>query len=220
MTELDIPQERDLPAGRLTQLKDDLMAQIEQDIERETRAAPAGGRRRWRRIGLTAAAVAAGFGLVTSVVLDGSESASANTAVRSDDGAILITLREGKDPEALERRLDDLGVPAAVDFLDMGFTCDPDRSTGWVMDPPEDVLDWEPWDPQSTDDEYDLVLRPELLQPGQTVVMEFQIDEHEGRIVKAAVTTKVSAGPVDPCVPIPDDSPEALIDPDADGIAG
>lgn len=50
MTGYEIPPERDLPAGRLSLLKDDLMAQIEKDLEDQTSAAPTAGRRPWRRL--------------------------------------------------------------------------------------------------------------------------------------------------------------------------
>ena len=142
MTEHYIPQERDLPAGRLTKLKEDLMAQIQHDLEKEG-AAPVVTHHRWRRIGLTAAGIAAGFAFAISLVLGGPNSASANTAERTDDGAIIITIREGKNPQALQQRLTDLGVPAVVDFLERGFGCDPARSTGWVVEPRgEELFTW------------------------------------------------------------------------------
>ncbi|HET6833427.1 MAG TPA: hypothetical protein VFH30_06130 [Acidimicrobiales bacterium] len=213
MTEHYIPQERDLPAGRLTQLKEDLMTQNEHDLEMEPRAAPVVTHRRWRRIGLTAAALAAGFGLATSLVLGGHDSASANTAVRTADGAIIITIREGKHPKDLQRRLTDLGVPAVVDFLESGFACDPARSTGWVQEPPGEALFT--WAPTSPDDDPQLVLHPDQLQPGETAVFEFQIDEHQDRIA-ANVNLRLSTSPVGPCVPVPDAS---IVDAEG-GIAG
>ena len=125
MTDHHVPPERDLPAGRLSSMKDVLMSQIEHDLETEPPVAPVVTHRRWRRVGLAAAALAA-FGLVTSLVIGGGDDrASANTAVRTDDGAILITINEGKNPEDLQRRLNDLGVPAVVDFLESGYRVRP-----------------------------------------------------------------------------------------------
>jgi hypothetical protein len=213
VTEHYVPQERDLPAGRLTKLKDDLMAQIEHDLETEPRAAPVVTYRRWRRIGLTAAALAAGFGLATSLVIGGDDSASANTAVRNADGTIIITIHEGKHPKDLQRRLTDLGVPAVVDFLESGFGCDPARSTGWVDEPPGEALFT--WAPTSSDDEAELVLHPDELQPGETAVFEFQIDEHGDRIA-ASVNLRLSTSPVGPCEPVPDAS---IVDAEG-GVAG
>jgi len=212
VTEQYIPQERDLPAGRLTKLKEDLMVQIERDVEAEPRSVPVVTHRRWRRIGLTAAAVAVGVGLGTSLALGGHDSASANAAVRKD-GAILITIHEGKHPKDLQRRLTALGVPAVVDFLESGFGCDPARSTGWVQDPRGEGLFT--WAPTSPDDDPQLVLHPDQLRPGETAVFAFQIDEHHGEIA-ANVNLRLSTSPVGPCVPVPDAS---IVDADG-GIAG
>jgi hypothetical protein len=213
VTEHYIPQERELPAGRRTKLKEDLMAQIEHDLETEPRMAPVVTHRAWRRIGLTAAALAAVFGLATSLVLGGHDSASANTAVRNADGTITITLREAKHPKDLQRRLTDLGVPAVVDFLESGFSCDPARSTGWVQEPRGEGLFTHA--PTSADDESGWVLHPDQLRPGETAVFEFQIDEHQDGIA-ANVSLRLSTSPVGPCVPVPDGS---IVDAEG-GIAG
>ena len=212
MTGHHVPQERDLPAGRHAKLKEALMAHIDHDLETEQRAAPVVPHPRWRRLALAAAALAAAFGLATSLVL-GHDSASANTAERTADGAIVITIREGKHPEDLQRRLTDLGVPAVVDFLESGFACDPDRSTGWVQEPPGEALF--AWAPASPDEDPRFVLHPDQLRPGQTAVFEFQIDDQQDRIA-ANVRLRLSTGPVGPCVPVPDAS---IVDADG-GIAG
>ncbi len=210
MNDHDIPRERDLPAGRLAKLKDDLMAQIEHDLETPPRATTVATHRR-RRIGLAAAALAVGLGLAAAFVVPGDDAASANTAVRQADGTILITIREGKDPEALQRRLNELGVPAVVDFLDSGFGCDPARSTGWVEEPRgEELFTWAP-----TSDGSELVLDPDHLRPGETAVFEFQVDE-SGDKVAANVNLRLSTGAVGPCVPVADDS---IVDAER-GIAG
>jgi hypothetical protein len=199
VTEHDVPQDRDLPAGRLAKLKDELMAQIEHDLEIEPPTAPEAGRRRWRRIAVTAAAVAAGFGIATPLVLGGEGTASANTAMRTANGDILITIREGKHPKELERRLNDLGVPAVVDFLESGYGCNPARSTGWVEEPPgEDLFTWAP---DGDGDGHELVLDPDELPPGQIPVFEFQIDEAGGEVA-ANVTLRTSTSEVGPCVPV------------------
>ena len=217
MSDHDIPQERDLPAGRLTQLKEDLMAHIEHDLEPQSPGASAVtrrvARRRWRRVGLAAAALAGSLGLATSLVLGGDGRASANRAERTADGGIIISIREAKQPKDLERRLRDLGVPAVVDFLESGFGCDDARSTGWVQQPRGEALFTHA--PDSTDDELRYVLRPDALRPGETVVFEFQLDEHEGRIA-ANVSTRLSTTPVGECVPVRDAS---IVDAER-GIAG
>jgi hypothetical protein len=213
VTERYIPQERDLPPGRFTKLKDDLMTQIQHDLETDERAAPVVTHRRWRRIGLTAAALAMGFGLATPFVLGGHDSASANTAVRTADGAIIVTIREGKHPKDLQRRLTDLGVPAVVDFLESGFGCDPARSSGWVQEPRGEALFTSV--PTSPDNEPQFVLHPDQLHPGETAVFEFQIDEHQDKMA-SSVGLRLSTSRVGPCVPVPDAS---IVDAEA-GISG
>jgi hypothetical protein len=203
VTELDIPQERDLPAGRFTKLKEDLVAQIEHDLAMDEESAPVVTHRRWRRIGLTAAALAVVLSLTASFVLGGHDRASANTAELNDNGAIIITLREAKHPMDLQRRLNDLGVPAVVDFLESGFGCDRARSTGWVQDPPgEEMFASEQTAPG---DEWQYVLHPDQLKPGETAVFVFQIDEYQGEIAANAILS-LSTSPVGPCVRVPNAS--------------
>jgi hypothetical protein len=213
VTEHHLPQERDLPAGRLPQLKEDLMAQIEHDLETEAQATPVATHRRRHRIALTAAALAVGFGVASTLVLGGHDSASANTAELTEDGAIVISIHEAEHPEDLQRRLNDLGVPAVVDFLESGFGCDPARSTGWVQEPRGEALFSHA--PTSPDDDAQFILHPDQLRPGETVVFEFQLDEHEGDLA-AMATTRLSTSSVGPCVPVPNGS---IVDAEA-GIVG
>jgi len=213
VTDHDIPQERDLPTGRLTELKDELMAHIEQDLDSTPQTTPAvTSGRRWRRLGLAAAALAV-FGMAASTMVGSNEPASANTAERADDGSIIITLREGKHPKDLERRLNALGVPAVVDFLDSGYGCDEARSTGWVLDPPDEPFFT--WDDTPVGVESQWVLHPDVLQPGETAAIVFQIDEH-GDEIAAMASVKVSTTQIGPCVPVPNDS---IVDAEA-GVAG
>jgi hypothetical protein len=204
--EHDIPQERDLPPHRFIQLKDELMAHIEEDLHPQPQATPAATPRHpRRRLGLAAAAVAvAVVGIAAATMVRGNQPASANTAERRADGSIVITIREGKNPKELERRLNDLGVPAVVDFLPSGFGCDLSRSTGWELDPDRPGLF--DWDPASLDDdEPQLILHSDQLRPGETAAFTFQIDEH-GDDIAAGVNLRLSTTPVGPCVPVPDAS--------------
>ncbi len=209
----DIPPERDLPAGRLAQLKGQLMAQIDTTPQTQPPPPATATPRSWRRVALVAAGVVAALGITTTLVLGDDGRASANTAVLRPDGSILISINEGKDPEALQRRLVDLGVPAVVDFLDSGFGCDPARSTGWVLDPPGEELFG--WDPASPDEASRFVLHPDQLGPGETAVFEFQIDEHGDRVA-ANVNLRLSTSEVGPCEPVPNAS---IVDAEG-GVAG
>ena len=184
------------------------MVQITQDAEPE---APSHSRPRRRRLALVAAAVAAGVALATPLVLGGGDDAGANTAVRTSDGDIEITIREAKEPKELEQRLRALGVPAVVDFLESGFGCDEGRSTGWVTDIQgrAPVLDHAPGD------EPGYVLHPDSLRPGETVTIEFQIDEQGDKLAVNA-GTRLTTSDVGPCEPVPDGS---IVDAE-NGIAG
>ena len=214
MNEYDIPRERDLPPGRFAQLKDELMAQIHDDVDAGSPVIPLVSRPRWRRIAVAAAALAVGFGVATAAMTRDGGSASANTAHVADDGSILITLREPHDPEALQRRLNDLGVPAVVDFLDSGYGCDEARSDAWVTDHshPERLFSHAS-SFGGPDGQY--ILHPDELHPGETMALEFQFDEHEGDIA-AMANLRVSAGPVGACIPVADGS---IVDAEA-GVAG
>jgi hypothetical protein len=214
MTEHDLPQERDLPAGRFTKLKEELMTQIEQDLELEERATPVVTPRRWRRIGLTAAALVAGLALATPFVLGGEDQATANTAVRADDGGIVITIHEGKKPKDLERRLNDLGMPVVVDFLESGYGCDRARATAYVQEQ-RDLFDPNPPDEDDGLDDDQFVVYPDVIEEGETALLEFQIDEHEGEIASQVVAS-IAIGPVGPCERVENDS---IVDAEK-GIAG
>jgi hypothetical protein len=171
----DIPQERDLPPHRFIQLKDELMAHIEEDLHPQPQATPAATPRHpRRRLGLAAAAVAvAVVGIAAATMLRGNQPASANTAERRADGSIVITIREGKNPKDLERRLNDLGVPAVVDFLPAASAATmPARPAGSPISRARRSSVG-----TKTDDD-DLILHPDQLHPGETVVLTFQIDEH------------------------------------------
>jgi hypothetical protein len=217
MTDHDIPQERDLPAGRLAQMKDDVMAQIDQDIDQEAEAAPPvvppASRTRWRRVGLVAAAAAAAAGLTATLVGTGDDSASANTAVLNDDGQIVITVEESKNPEELERRLEALGLPAEVDFLESGYRCDHSRSTGWVEEPNAELFPPPEEIPVGSDQ---LILDADAVPEGQTLAIEFYFDEFEGETA-AGWAMRLSETAVGECEWVED--PAVVVDAEA-GIVG
>lgn len=210
MNDHDIPRERDLPPGRLAQLKDELMAHIEQDLERDAEAQqpiPLGRRRR-RRAGIAAVAAAvAALGVTGLVTVGGDDPASANTVTRTADGAIVMHIEEGRDPEALEQRLNDLGVPAVVDFLESG--CDRARSDGWRMEP-TDAVEVTPDMPSGQ-----VLVLPDRLLPRETLAFEFQFDEFEGETASSMLVTS-SMTPIGECVPVENGS---IVDAEA-GIVG
>jgi hypothetical protein len=184
VTEQHIPRERDLPLGRLAEMKDDLMAHIESEERRETTERPvvAWAARPWsRRASLTAAAVAAGLAITGVAVLRGGDSASAgpNFAERTEDGFVRIHVEDLDDPEQVEQDLADLGVTAVVDVHEgSGHRCSDARSDGWT-EPAPGLF------PSSLDDVphngmFDFSLDPDALRPGESLAIELFWDEHDG----------------------------------------
>src|SRR5690606_22598989 len=113
-------------------------------------------------------------------------------------------------PEDLERSLEDLGLPAEVDFLESGFSCDRSRSTGWVQEPNEALTPNSPDTPPGQ-----LILDPEALPPGQTVAMEFYFDDFDGQSASMWAVSR-SATAIGECVPV---ESATVVDAEA-GIAG
>lgn len=224
MTDYEIPRERDLPTGRLAQMKDDVMAQIDQDINQEpgvARVVPLASRLRRRRAGLVAAAIAAALGCAAALVATGEDSATAspNFVERTDDGFVRIHIEDLDDPQQVEDDLAAIGVPAVVDIHEGGgYRCDMSRSDGWVMDP-DDFRGLFPtrWEDVAGDDVFDFRINPDALRPGMTVVLEFFWDEHDGEW--ATMTGfRVSTSPVGECELVEDTA--VIVDAEREIVGG
>jgi hypothetical protein len=211
VTSHDIPSERDLPAARFVEMKDDLMAQIEQDIDRQgttgTPVVASTARPRWRRVALTAAAAAAAV-LLTGVLAlrdDDSASASPNFVEPTDDGFVRIHIEDLDDPERVEQDLADVGVPAVVDIHEGGGRrCDDARSDGWVTEPTPGLFP-SVWADDAGDSMFDFRIDPDALRPGETLALEFFWDEHDGEW--ATMTSfRTSMSPIGECVLVEDDA--------------
>ena len=211
MTSDDVPPERDLPAARFREMKDDLMAQIQHDVERPDTDGPLAitptTRQRRRRAGLTAAAVAAGLALTGVVALRGDDRASAgpNFAERTDDGFVRIHIEDLDDPGRVERDLAAVGVPAVVDIHEGGgYRCSDARSDGWVTEPNSELFP-SAWDDVAGDDMFDFRIDPDALRPGESVALEFFWDEHDGDW--ATMTSfRTSLSPIGECDLVEDDA--------------
>jgi Sigma-70 region 2 len=114
------------------------------------------------------------------------------------------------NPKDLERRLNDLGVPAVVDFLASGFGCDDARSTGWLADQPGEAL----FHLDETDDDH-LILHPRSAPSRRDRGLDVP-DRRARRRPRRRRARGVSTTPVGPCVPVPDAS---IVDAEH-GIAG
>jgi hypothetical protein len=209
VTEHRIPRERDLPVGRIAEMKDDLMAHIESEERQdqtERRVVAPAARPRRRRAGLTAAAVVVGLVITGAAALRGGDSASAgpNFAARTEDGFVRIHIEDLDDPEQVEQDLADVGVTAVVDIHEGGGRrCDDARSDGWTESAPglfpsdlEDV---------PGNDMFDFALDPDALRPGERLAVELFWDEHDGDW--ATMTSfRTSLSPIGECDLIEDDA--------------
>ena len=217
MTGHELPSERDLPAARFVEMKDDLMTKIERDIDqdavdRQDRTEPrtitlTARPRRRRRAGLAAAAVAAGLVLTGVVALRSDDTASAgpNFAEPTDDGFVRIHIEDLDDPDRVERDLAAVGVPAVVDIHEGGgYRCDDSRSDGWTTEPTPGLFP-SVWADDAGDDMFDFRIDPGALRPGETLALEFFWDEHDGDW--ATMTSfHTSMSPIGECVLVEDDA--------------
>jgi hypothetical protein len=223
VTNDEIPRERDLPSGRLAQMKDDLMAHIDHDIDQETEAAPPevplARRPLWRRTALVVAAAAAALGITAAFVATGDDSATAspNFAEPTDDGFIRIHIKDLDDPEQIEQDLAEIGVPAVVDIHEGGgYRCDTSRSDGWATESTPGLFPTR-WEDVEGDGMFDFRINPDALRPGETVAMEFFWDEHDGEWATYSIT-KTSMSPVGECELVEDDA--IIVDAEAQIVGG
>lgn len=221
MTDQDIPRERDLPAGRFAQMKDDLMTRMDETERAHPTDRPidlSATRHRRRRAGLAAAAAAIALGVTGVVTLGGSDSASAgpNFAEPIDDGYVRIHIEDLDDPGQVEQDLADLGVPARVDIHEGGGErCDDARSDGWTEPAPGLFPDSYADDP--ADDMFDFAIDPDALRPGETLALEFFWDEHAGAWV-TMFSARMSSSPIGECEVI--DDPALVVDAENQIVGG
>ncbi|WP_406311891.1 hypothetical protein OHA77_24750 [Streptosporangium sp. NBC_01639] len=180
--------EPELPRDRHRHLKEFVMTEIHQDAQ------PAKPKRRLLRPAVLAPvlAAAAAVAIAAPLALGGG---AAYAVSQNDDGTILITINEAKNPKSLQADLKGMGLNAIVDYVPMGKQCSPQpRSQNFlskeeaslsVSSPPEN------WGRGFTID-------PKVVKDDQVAVLEFSVSEHQGGVV-AAIRARVSTGPVADC---------------------
>ncbi|MFD8530946.1 hypothetical protein ACFV0L_26355 [Streptosporangium canum] len=191
--------EPELPRDRHRHLKEFVMTEIHQD------ARPA--RPKWRLLRpvvlAPVLAAAAAVAIAAPLALGGG---AAYAVSQNDDGTILITINEAKDPKSLQADLQDMGLNAVVDYVPMGKQCSPQpRSESFLSkeDAPLSVSVPENWGRGFTID-------PKVVKDDQVAVLEFSVSENQGGII-AAIRARVSNGPVADCELV--DSTEAPLGP-------
>lgn len=180
-------------------------------------------RRRARGLALSGAA-AATIALVVPLALGGKHAEAAPfTVVRQPDGAIRFAIDEFRNPQGLEARLNQLGVPAKVDYLPSGKGCAAGRFAGEEL--PRETVDaaigWvqPPFDRRMTDEEIAYYrqgwqeIRPERIPPGTTLVLTetiFDNDDQRAAMGRSDLVT----GTVGPCVVVDDPNAPRVVDTD------
>lgn len=186
----------------LVALKDDIASR-----EAVPAAAPRSHRRRWFAGGLATAALA-GIAVFGVPMLG---EAPAYAVDREPDGSIKIEFnldtfdRDGV--EGFERKLRFFGVNAEVDWLDNGQACASPRGdevahTSGDGPPYWPAPLWESEPGEGADENPFWRIRPEYLQPGQTLVWELEVYQ-DGDSGAIAHTIRVVNGPVPPCQIVP-----------------
>ncbi|MFI1385075.1 hypothetical protein [Embleya sp. NPDC020886] len=170
------------------------------------------GRNRRTVFGLAASVLlATGLSVGAPLLVDGSSAdAQPFKVIRKDDGRILFRVVEFRNPEALEQRLRELGVPVVVDYVPVEKRCKQPRFTEYEM--PGDgltaIYHWEPTRPENgellNDAEiahlvqgwHELV--PGLIPPGTTLVLTEGYYDHGGQSGSFG-SFALATGPVAPC---------------------
>ncbi|WP_214324611.1 hypothetical protein [Nonomuraea sediminis] len=132
-------------------------------------------RRRLLRLPVLAPALGLAAAVAVSVpLLFGGTPAYA--LIKSPDGLIGITINEVKDPKKLQADLRDMGANVVVDYIPEGKKCSPQPRSSHFLSKEEAPLAVFP----APDPESDFVINPKLIGPGQTGVLEFNVEKIEG----------------------------------------
>jgi hypothetical protein len=118
---------------------------------------------------------------------------------KESDGVVYVQIRDFRDKAGLAKRLEELNVPAIVDYAPPGKWCQEPRGT-LVQDIPRGLYSV----PENIPGEqhgqgWQMRIDTKLFKPGQTFV--WTISDH-------STSTILMSGPIAPCVLVPDKSHE------------
>ncbi|GAA4218106.1 hypothetical protein FHR32_004698 [Streptosporangium album] len=150
-------------------------------------------------LGLAAAVVlAAGAVVGPSLLENGSGVPSSWAVAKAANGMVTIQVRDFRDAPGLKKRLEDIGVPAIVDYVPWGQRCREPRGKH-VMDIPRGLYSLPeniPGDKQG----WQMRIDTTLFRTGQTFVWTISAPPNgEG----SSASTYLMEGPVASCVPVP-----------------
>lgn len=180
-----------------------------------------------RRRLLAGAAVAGIAAAVLAAVplVSGSQSA-AYAVVKKSDGTVQVTVREFRDPDGLEAKLQAEGIVADVTFTEADKQCAPGRFVGadLAYDPPstknmteqerkefDKPENWRSRDatrPINTDT---FVISPSYIRQGETLVLEFRPSNYPGMDWSLGTYLAKAGSPVAPCTLVDAESDEPMV---------
>jgi hypothetical protein len=185
--------------------EDKLLGQLKQVVTE--RAAEPVTRRHWRpRLALAGAVAATAAIGIAAPVLVADRTSPAWAVTVGEDGWVRVTIQELRDAEGLERRLEELGIAAEVDFFPPeAGGCLPGRYTGVEADQDQLRVDMGATGPVGGA----FSIRPEEFRSGETLVVETSNGTRRDRdgsgpeFTFVSLTVGVAEGPVAPCEPAP-----------------
>ncbi|GII86051.1 hypothetical protein Ssi03_40410 [Sphaerisporangium siamense] len=186
----------------------------------ERQAAGRAPRRTGRRLVMAVGAVGVAAAAAVTVPMVAGPTSPAYAVTKNPDGSVTLTIREFRDPDAVERSLAAVGVPADIAYMPLGKWCDRSRFQPLPADqasvPTRTEL--ESTDPQvraryrarlenspsgkAMRQRDGIRIYPRYIRPGQTLVID--IAENDKRAAdEPGVAWKISGGlterPVRPC---------------------
>ncbi|MET8332513.1 hypothetical protein [Streptosporangium canum] len=184
-----------------------LLASITAEEPGATVAGPRRARRYGPRrlaLGLAAVAVLATGAVVgPSLLQDGRGADPAYAVTRAANGMVTIQVRDFRDASGLKERLEDLQVPAIVDYVPWGQRCREPRGKH-VRDIPRGLYSR----PENIPGEkrgWQMRIDTRLFKPGQTFVWTISANGES-----SSTSTYLMEGPVASCEPVPEPTPKAI----------
>ncbi|GII64532.1 hypothetical protein Skr01_46170 [Sphaerisporangium krabiense] len=186
----------------------------------ERQAAGRAPRRTGRRLVMAVGAVGVAAAAAVTIPMVTGSATPAYAVTKNPDGSVTLTIREFRDPDAVERSLAAVGVPADIAYMPLGKWCDRNR----YRPLPEDVAAIPTEEEAKSDDpqigprlrkrmenspskkamrlKYGITIYPRYIRPGQTLVID--IAENDRRAAdEPGVIMKLrgglTEGPVQPC---------------------
>ncbi|MFN2389156.1 MAG: hypothetical protein ABR575_06055 [Actinomycetota bacterium] len=149
----------------------------------------------WKPGILVAGAVALGL-TVTGIVAVGPAGTPAYAVTSQGDGRVRVEINHLSDADGLERKLEQAGIPAAVDYLATGMSCKEPRFTA-VPGDPRDMIGFE----GGADGSLAFTLDRADFEGDRTLVVVTS-GPKEGPPTGADVMAVIARGTVGPCEPV------------------